>query len=172
MSDFLEEFKNAKILFFYTDKCRWCEKMISVLNAENTYSLITPINVSYNEGFTISKKYMALHATPAFASMKYNTHHVGYLDSSQLLLTKLLPKKIKIYVEHYCPICFVDFDKLAHSLACGHLYCSECINNCINKYDNCPICREPMVIYGLVNITEHLDKMTFWDTVKHQLCPS
>ncbi|VDB84801.1 unnamed protein product [Peniophora sp. CBMAI 1063] len=47
-----------------------------------------------------------------------------------------------LYIEEQCIVCTEDFgiNRKANSIACGHVYCRECLNNIDPPV--CPVCRE------------------------------
>eukprot|EP01120_Amphizonella_sp_Union-15-10_P004310 TRINITY_DN1493_c0_g1_i4.p1 TRINITY_DN1493_c0_g1~~TRINITY_DN1493_c0_g1_i4.p1 ORF type:complete len:404 (+),score=63.82 TRINITY_DN1493_c0_g1_i4:75-1286(+) len=47
-----------------------------------------------------------------------------------------------LYEEYYCPICFSVIVE-CYMTPCGHLFCSECIKECLNRKHQCPCCNHP-----------------------------
>ena len=48
--------------------------------------------------------------------------------------------------ENTCPICFEDIGDVNNCItSCGHSFCCKCLLVTIKRYNNCPICRTPLV---------------------------
>ena len=62
--------------------------------------------------------------------------------------TEIILERIKtnIEVSKQCPICSEPLTQDIRVLRCGHRFHNECIENAIHAgYNNCPLCRTPMV---------------------------
>ncbi|VUZ94115.1 RING zinc finger protein, putative [Plasmodium vivax] len=82
-----------------------------------------------------------------------------------ILMSKLFPitKKIeekrfiviiekkKNYDNFRCPICMLILYKPVRT-KCGHMFCKECIDSVLKKFDYCPMCRENIKDFKLAHV--------------------
>lgn len=53
-------------------------------------------------------------------------------------------------IQSKCPICLDTFDdQEVMATTCGHLFCSDCIEESIEKHEKCPLCNATSTVAGL-----------------------
>ena len=92
------------------------------------------------------------------------------------LIKKKLLKEAYIFLSLYCKlemdckICFERFGitKIPYVIKCGHSFCEECLEECLQSRQICPICRNKFnnmsVNYDLTEMiekTNRIDKVSF-----------
>jgi hypothetical protein len=52
-----------------------------------------------------------------------------------------------------CPICYDNFDN-SQITSCGHVFCKECIDACIQHQGRCPICKTENILFSPIELTD------------------
>eukprot|EP00743_Colponemidia_sp_Colp-15_P006475 GILK01006970.1.p1 GENE.GILK01006970.1~~GILK01006970.1.p1 ORF type:complete len:432 (-),score=68.73 GILK01006970.1:269-1522(-) len=60
-------------------------------------------------------------------------------DLDEVDLSLMMPIGV-LYKEFICPICFIEITD-AYMTPCGHNFCKPCIEECINRRHECPVCK-------------------------------
>jgi hypothetical protein len=51
-----------------------------------------------------------------------------------------------------CPVCYESSNKTFIRLSCNHVFCIDCLNNCVNHHLlTCPLCRSKSLNLSVVN---------------------
>jgi len=75
------------------------------------------------------------------------------VDPDMALSVPLKP----LYEEYYCPICF-SVIRDCYMTLCGHLFCNDCIKECLNRKHTCPCCNHPTTADQLIR-NLHADRI-------------
>lgn len=102
-------------------------------------SVLVPSNTASPFAPRLDRSYERTHKPPVRAPSEGSKHHRGLVNLCVLSPPPAFQAESGVRVGE-CPICLNNI-KEPGATKCGHLFCYECIVDCIKQMRSCPTCR-------------------------------